>query len=233
MNTTSGRPDTSHARFASPLTIYPFLASRTIIDMSDPKTPRSSDPEMRARLDSQLRAYLDEVERERREGNTIAQLRSDIRATRDEVHDQGVRLDEVHTELRDTRLELHEQGRHVSELASEMNLFRMRLDRHGRDISALKARVYHTDPDDDTGSHQIQDLRNHLARREAEQKEREAKLEAERKEREKEERESKIWWKRKGWDLGFAALAFVFGNFILGLIALLWFLLRYIFAAKH
>lgn len=111
--------------------------------MSDPK------------LDAQLRAYLEDVARDKADGNTIANL----------------------------RIEIHQLRVDMNELSTEQRLMKLRLDRHGRDIREIKQRIeWGEESCADTGQHQIEDLRRHLAAREAELAER---------------KDSGMWWRRK------------------------------------
>lgn len=110
----------------------------------------SSDP----KLDQQLRQFLIEVERERAEGHTIANLQLDVGQLRSDI----------------------------GELYAEQRLIKLRLDRHGKDIKAIKQHLEWEGAELDTGQHQVEDLKRHLAAKEAEISQR---------------RDSQIWWKRQ------------------------------------
>lgn len=98
------------------------------------------DPE----LDRKLQSFLEETERERRHGHTIANLRMEINSLRSDVQ----------------------------EVATEQRLQKLRLDRHGRDIHAIKRHLEWHDDDMDTGQHQVADLQRALQQKENELKER-------------------------------------------------------------
>lgn len=180
----------------SSLTNQPFALQYPNMSDDRPKPPRpGSDPNLaRTVLDAQLRQYLADAERDKAEGNTIAQLRLEVQDARAEQHDTNARLDEV---------------------ATEQKLMRMRMDRHGKSIREIRKKVFHTDPDEieeiDTGSHQIKDLKEYLAKHEGEQK----------------ERRDSIWWRRKRWEWVMAAAGFVAANLVLGAVALIWYLLTH------
>jgi uncharacterized protein (UPF0335 family) len=178
-------------------------------DEHKPKPPRASRPEFpvelpsrphhesrtqpheSTRLDEQLRRYLEEHERDKSEGNTIGNLRN---------------------EVRDVKVELHQTGIDVREVATEQRLMRLRLDRHGREIRALKEKVFHADPDEmDTGVHQVQDLKNHLAAKELELK----------------ERRDSTWWRRSKIQWAVAAIAATLTMSIGGLGTVLWYVLTH------
>lgn len=131
-----------------------------------------SDP----KLDAQLRAYLEDAARDKAEGNTIANL----------------------------RLEVHQLRADMNELSTEQRLMKLRIDRHGRDIREIKQRIDWGDGDHlaDTGQHQVEDLRRHLAAKEAE-------LQG--------HKDSGMWWRRKKreWIVAFlgAAAMLVLGAF--------------------
>lgn len=117
-------------------------------------------------LDNQLKKYLDEVQRERASGYTIEGLYRDFN---------------------DFKLEQNERNRQIDELESEHRALRIRVDRHGRDIRDIKAHIWQRDPVEfDTGVHQVEDLRRHLALKEAELSEGKKKVE-----------EDRTWWQRK------------------------------------
>ncbi len=116
------------------------------------------------KLDAQLRAYLEDVARDKADGNTIANL----------------------------RIELHQLRVDMNELSTEQRLMKLRLDRHGRDIREIKQRIEWGDESSaDTGQHQVEDLRRHLAAKEAELAER---------------KDSGMWWRRKKREWLVAAL---------------------------
>lgn len=94
------------------------------------------DPE----LDRKLQSFLEETERERAHGHTIANLRVEINSLRSDVQ----------------------------EVATEQRLQKLRLDRHGRDIRAIKQHLEWNDEEMDTGQHQVVDLKRALAEKEAE-----------------------------------------------------------------
>lgn len=94
------------------------------------------DPE----LDRKLQSFLEETERERAHGHTIANLRVEINSLRSDVQ----------------------------EVATEQRLQKLRLDRHGRDIRAIKQHLEWSDEEMDTGQHQVVDLKRALAEKEAE-----------------------------------------------------------------
>jgi chromosome segregation ATPase len=107
------------------------------------------------KLDAQLRAYLEDAARDKAEGNTIANL----------------------------RLEVHQLRADMNELSTEQRLMKLRIDRHGRDIREIKQRIeWGDDSIGDTGQHQVEDLRRHLAAKEAELSAR---------------KDSGMWWRRK------------------------------------
>ncbi|RPH58001.1 MAG: hypothetical protein EHM89_13145 [Acidobacteria bacterium] len=106
-------------------------------------------------------------------------------------------------------MEMHERGRQLDELAAEQKLMRLRQDRHGKAIRDLKAKVFHTDPDEDTGVHQLKDLREYVEKQEAENK----------------DRRDSVWWRRKRWEWVMAAGGFVLANLVLGTAGLIWYLL--------
>lgn len=131
-------------------------------DEPRPRPARISRPEFtaeevhsqakRTTLDEQLWRYLQEVERDRAEGNTIRNLRN---------------------EISDVRLEVHQAGNELREVMTEQRLMRLRLDRHGKDIRDLKAKIYHSEGEElDTGAHQVEDLKRHLREKQAELKDR-------------------------------------------------------------
>lgn len=92
-------------------------------------------------LDARLRSYLLDVERDKHEGNTIANLRIELHSVRADMH----------------------------EIKTEQRLMKLRQDRHGRMIRELQERVNLNDGAEmDTGQHQIEDLRRHLEVKEAE-----------------------------------------------------------------
>jgi chromosome segregation ATPase len=106
------------------------------------------------KYDQLLKEFLEADARDRADGNTIANL----------------------------RLEVHQSRLDISELGAEVRMHRLRLDRHGKDLRELKAYVYQREDEFDTGVHQVQDLKRHLAAKEEELRER---------------RDSGIWWRRK------------------------------------
>lgn len=133
------------------------------------KPPRTPTIELKPDLDGQLRRYLSEAQKERDEGHTVGAL---------------------HRDVQDIKIEQHETNRRLEEQNVEIKQVRLRQDRHGKDIRELKRRVFHSDEweDKDTGVHQVEDLRRHLASKEAELKEHKLEI--------KEQRDS-IWWKRQ------------------------------------
>lgn len=118
------------------------------------------------KYDSLLRDFLERERRDRDEGNTIANL----------------------------RLELHQLQLDTNEIGAQVRVHGIRLDRHGRDIRALKQQVFQRVEDDiDTGVHQVEDLKRHLAAKEAELRD---------------QRDS-VWWRRKRWEWAAAAVGAV------------------------
>ncbi len=115
-------------------------------------------------LDAQLRAYLTAWQEDQSSGNTIANL----------------------------RIEIHQLKIDVEELTTQNTMLRLRVDRHGREIRFIKQHLAIAGEDEDTGQHQVEDLRRALAARE--------------KELEKHE-DDNLWWKRKtiGWFVAVAA----------------------------
>lgn len=136
------------------------------------------------KLDQQLRVFLEETERDRAEGNTIANL----------------------------RLETHQLRTELREVATEQRLMKMRLDRHGRDIRELKTRLeWDGEEEMDTGQHQVDDLKRHLAVKEAELKDR---------------RDSTIWWKRQKWQWLVGAIGALVMLVVAALGSVIWFLVQ-------
>jgi hypothetical protein len=132
-------------------------------------------------LDAKLRAYLEEHARDREEGNTIANL----------------------------RLGLHQLQLDVNEVAAEQKVMKLRLDRHGKDIRELKQHVYSRESDEfDTGVHQVEDLRRHLAEKQSELEER---------------RRDSVWWKRKKAEWVVAALGAIAMAMLTGTGGAIWF----------
>jgi len=119
---------------------------------------------MNQNLDTQLSAYLTAWQEDQSSGNTIANL----------------------------RIELHQVKLNVEELTTQNTLLRMRLDRHGQEIRMIKQHLALSGEGEDTGQHQVEDLKRALANQE--------------KELEKHE-EAGRWWKRKavGWVVAAAA----------------------------
>ncbi len=147
--------------------------------MSDPK------------LDAQLRAYLEDVARDRADGNTIANL----------------------------RIELHQLRNDMNELSTEQRLMKLRLDRHGRDIREIKQRIeWGDDGVGDTGQHQVEDLRRHLAAKEAELNER---------------KDSGMWWRRKKREWLVAALGALVMLTIGGFGTITWFFITRVVLKDH
>lgn len=99
------------------------------------------------KLDDQLAEFLDDVEKDKRDGRTVANLHFAVEAMRQEV--------------RATRTEVHA-------VATRQTQMEVRLDRHGRDIRAIKERLDFEADEMDTGSHQIADLRAALEQKQAE-----------------------------------------------------------------
>lgn len=115
-------------------------------------------------LDAKLRDYLLEQERDRAEGNTIANLRIEVHQVRSDMH----------------------------EIKTEQRLMKLRQDRHGRLIREIQERINITDGAEmDTGQHQIEDLKRHLAIKEEEIKD---------------HRNSSIWWRQKKREWAVAAV---------------------------
>lgn len=86
-------------------------------------------------LDAKLRSYLADQERDKAEGNTIANLRIELHSVRADMH----------------------------EIKTEQRLMKLRQDRHGRLIREIQERININDGAEmDTGQHQIEDLRRHL-----------------------------------------------------------------------
>lgn len=134
-------------------------------------------------LDRKLREFLDEHAEDKANGNTIANL----------------------------RLEVHQIRNDMNELAAEQRVHRLRLDRHGKDIKALKEAVFNRTEEIDTGVHQVEDLRRHLAEKEAELK----------------ERRDSVWWQRQKVTWAVGILAFVGTSTLLGLGGVIWYLLTH------
>ena len=170
--------------------------------MSDerPRPPRASRPDSHPELDEQLRSYLGEVQRERAEGFTLQALTRQVHELQSQVTEGVSEIGDLKLEVTELKLEVHEQNRQIGEIAFEQKAMRLRMDRHGKDIRELKRMVFHSDDDMDTGSHQVEDLRKHLAAKETELKE---------------QRDS-VWWRRQkvqwfGAALGTATMAIVGG----------------------
>ncbi len=149
-------------------------------------------------LDGLLREYLEKAKRDEHDGNTIAVLRQEVHETR--------------VELQDTKLEVHETRREISEVSAEQRLMRLRLDRHGRDIRDLKAKVFHTDPEEhDTGVHQVNDLKRHLAELEHENK----------------THRDSVWWRRTKIQWVAAAIGAVLLACVGGVGTILWYVVTH------
>lgn len=143
------------------------------------------------KLDAQLRAYLDDVARDKADGNTIANL----------------------------RIELHQLRADMNELSTEQRLMKLRLDRHGRDIREIKQRIEWGDEShSDTGQHQVEDLRRHLAAKEAELSER---------------KDSGMWWRRKKREWLVAALGALVMLTIGGFGTITWFFITRVVLKDH
>jgi hypothetical protein len=137
-----------------------------------PKEPSTEQrPKDRPALDEMLRNYLEEQAQEKADGNTIANV----------------------------RLELHQVQIVQQEHGAEIQMLKLRADRHGKAIRELKNRVDATIDagghsagfiEHDTGVHQVEDLKKHLAAKEEELKE-----------FRQERRDSVTWWRRKRTDV--------------------------------
>lgn len=117
-------------------------------------------------LDAKLRDFLASFEHDRREGNTIANL----------------------------RIEVHQVRMLQEEHGHKIAMLEMRQDRHGQALRELRKRLdsaHDIGVEHDTGVHQVEDLRRHLAAKEDQLKER---------------RDSVMWWRRKKREWLVAAL---------------------------
>lgn len=141
------------------------------------------------KYDKLLRDFLEADARDRADGNTIANL----------------------------RLEQHQLRNDMQEVVQEQRLMKLRLDRHGRDIREIKQRLDFGNDDFDTGVHQVEDLKRHLAAKEAELRER---------------RDSGIWWRRQKWQWAMAAVGAVAAGIVGGTATIAWHFLSRAFGGK-
>lgn len=136
-------------------------------------------------LDAKLRAFLDSFENDKAEGNTIANL----------------------------RLEIHQVSLVQQEQGHEIQMLKLRQDRHGVAIRELRKRfesAHDIGVELDTGVHQVEDLRRHLAEKEAQIQER---------------RDSGIWWQRKKREWAVAAAGALALATLGGFGTVVWFLM--------
>lgn len=145
--------------------------------MLPPTFPKEPPTEQRpkdrpAPLDDMLRRYLEEQEQEKADGNTIANV----------------------------RLELHQMQIIQQEHGAEIQMLKLRADRHGRAIREIKTRLDQSVDaghgggvgfvEHDTGVHQVEDLKRHLALKEEELKQ-----------VQRDRHDSVTWWRRKRTDI--------------------------------
>ena len=161
-----------------------------------PPIPRpGSNPDFgqehdRAWLNAKLRAYLEEHEQDKIDGNTIANL----------------------------RLEVHHIRMTQDEQGNEIQALKLRADRHGKAIREIKTRMDRQADQGpiggfeyDTGVHQLEDLKKHLAKKEEELK----------------ERRDSVWWRRTKVTWVATGIGFTIASALGGVGTILWYLLTH------